>query len=121
MLFPDLHTESIDGWNGQINAFDDRITNGHAIRVIQSVVCEDMKVNRAELLSKRRQKSLTLPRHIGMWLCRQLTSYTLTTIGDHWGRRDHTTVMHACKKVDELLDESPEVNAITSALIRRLT
>ena len=54
----------------------------------------------SDLLSAKR--NLTLPRHIAMSIAKQLTSHSLPTIGDAFGGRDHTTVLHACKKIVEL-------------------
>ncbi len=56
-----------------------------------------MKVT--DLLSRRRQKSIALPRQIGMWLARNHTRYSLQEIGGYFGGRDHTTVMHAVKTI----------------------
>ena len=56
----------------------------------------------AEMFSPRRARSVARPRQIAMYLCKQLTSRSLPEIGRKFGNRDHTTVMHAVRKVDEL-------------------
>ena len=55
----------------------------------------------ADLLSKRRHKSITVPRQVGMWLSRKHTRFSLEEIGGYFGGRDHTTVMHAIKSIDQ--------------------
>ena len=60
----------------------------------------------ADLLSKRRHKSITVPRQVGMWLSRKHTRFSLEEIGGYFGGRDHTTVMHAIKSIDKKRDEN---------------
>ncbi|WP_425324466.1 chromosomal replication initiator protein DnaA, partial [Legionella birminghamensis] len=77
------------------------------IENIQKTVAEYYKVKVADLLSKRRSRSIARPRQMAMALAKELTNHSLPEIGDHFGGRDHTTVLHACRKVKELLqDES---------------
>ncbi len=71
---------------------------------IQKTVAEYYKIRVADLLSKRRSRSITRPRQMAMALAKELTSHSLPEIGDAFGGRDHTTVMHACRKVRELRD-----------------
>ena len=73
------------------------------IENIQKTVAEYYKVKVAELLSKRRSRSIARPRQIAMALSKELTNHSLPEIGDHFGGRDHTTVIHACRKVKELV------------------
>lgn len=72
------------------------------IENIQKTVAEYYKVKVADLLSKRRSRSITRPRQMAMSLAKELTNHSLPEIGDHFGGRDHTTVIHACKKIREL-------------------
>ncbi len=58
----------------------------------------------ADLLSKRRSRSIARPRQVAMALAKELTSHSLPEIGDAFGGRDHTTVLHACKRIKELRD-----------------
>ncbi len=78
-------------------------------------------VRLAELLSKRRNKSIARPRQIGMWLARKYTRYSLVEIGSYFGGRDHTTVMHAIKTVDERRSEDANLDREVSGIEDRLT
>jgi chromosomal replication initiator protein len=69
---------------------------------IQQVVAEYFGLKISELKSKRRHRSITLPRQIAMYLCRELTDATLPEIGRSFGGRDHTTVIHSCTKITVL-------------------
>lgn len=73
------------------------------IENIQKTVAEYYKVKVADLLSKRRSRSIARPRQMAMALAKELTNHSLPEIGDHFGGRDHTTVIHACRKVKELV------------------
>ena len=73
------------------------------IENIQKTVAEYYKVKVADLLSKRRSRSIARPRQMAMALSKELTNHSLPEIGDHFGGRDHTTVIHACRKVKELV------------------
>lgn len=75
------------------------------IENIQKTVAEYYKVKVADLLAKRRSRSIARPRQMAMALSKELTSHSLPEIGDHYGGRDHTTVIHACRKVKELIQE----------------
>ena len=69
------------------------------IQDIVDTVTGYYSVRLSDLLSKRRHKSIALPRQICMWLAREHTRYSLQEIGGYFGGRDHTTVMHSCKKI----------------------
>ena len=69
---------------------------------IQKTVAEYYKIRIADLLSKRRSRSIARPRQVAMALAKELTNYSLPEIGDAFGGRDHTTVLHACRRVKEL-------------------
>lgn len=73
------------------------------IENIQKTIAEYYKVKVADLLSKRRNRSIARPRQMAMALAKELTNYSLPEIGDYFGGRDHTTVIHACRKVKELI------------------
>ena len=73
------------------------------IENIQKTAAEYYKVKVADLLSKRRSRSIARPRQMAMALAKELTNHSLPEIGDHFGGRDHTTVIHACRKVKELI------------------
>jgi chromosomal replication initiator protein len=72
------------------------------IENIQKTVAEYFKIRVADLLSKRRSRSIARPRQVAMALARELTNHSLPEIGDAFGGRDHTTVMHACDRVKDL-------------------
>ena len=69
---------------------------------IQKTVASYYKIRMSELLSAKRNRSLARPRQLAMSLAKELTSHSLPEIGDAFGGRDHTTVLHACKKITEL-------------------
>lgn len=79
------------------------------IENIQKTTAEYFKIRVAELLSKRRSRSVTRPRQIAMALSKELTNHSLPEIGDAFGGRDHTTVLHACRKIAELRAMDPKI------------
>jgi chromosomal replication initiator protein len=72
------------------------------IENIQKITAEYYKIRVSELVSKRRNRSVARPRQIAMALTKELTNHSLPEIGDAFGGRDHTTVLHACRKISEL-------------------
>ncbi len=80
------------------------------IENIQKTVAEYYKIRVSDLLSKRRSRSVTRPRQIAMALAKELTNHSLPEIGDAFGGRDHTTVLHACRKVVDLRRGEQRVN-----------
>ena len=72
-----------------------------SIEMIQKEVAEFFKVTVADLRSKKRHKTIVLPRQIAMYLARQLTNMSLPEIGNTFGGKDHTTVLHSCKKIEK--------------------
>ena len=91
------------------------------IENIQKTVADYFKVRVADLLSQRRNRSVARPRQIAMALAKELTQHSLPEIGDAFGGRDHTTVLHACRKVKELKDSEPRTREDYSNLLRTLT
>jgi len=91
------------------------------IENIQKTVADYYKVRTADLLSKRRTRSLARPRQVAMALAKELTTHSLPEIGDAFGGRDHTTVLHACKRIKELRDSEQRVKEDYSNLLRTLT
>ncbi len=92
-----------------------------SISNIQRVVGEYYKVKVAEFTSKRRSRSVARPRQIAMALSKELTNHSLPEIGDAFGGRDHTTVLHACRKVKQLCDSDAELQQDWKNLQRLLT
>jgi chromosomal replication initiator protein len=90
------------------------------IENIQKTVAEYYKIRIAELLSKRRSRSIARPRQVAMALAKELTNHSLPEIGDAFGGRDHTTVLHACKRVKELRESDRRVGEDYSNLLRTL-
>lgn len=88
---------------------------------IQRTVAEYYKIKVADILSKRRSRSVARPRQIAMALSKELTSHSLPEIGDAYGGRDHTTVLHACRKVKELVETDNEIKSDYKNLLRSLT
>ena len=87
---------------------------------IQKTVAEYYNIRISDLLSKRRNRSITRPRQIAMAITRELTSHSLPEIGDSFGGRDHTTVIHACKKAASLKESSNRIKADYENIIRAL-
>jgi chromosomal replication initiator protein len=76
---------------------------------IQKIVCEYFKIRKADINSKKRTRVLVRPRQLAMYLSKELTNHSLPEIGDFFGGRDHTTVLHAQRKIKELLVEDARV------------
>jgi chromosomal replication initiator protein len=76
---------------------------------IQRTVAEYYKIKLSELLSKRRSRSIARPRQVAMALAKELTNHSLPEIGDAFGGRDHTTVIHACRKIKELIETTLDI------------
>ena len=88
---------------------------------IQKTVADYYKLRMSDLLSKKRNRSLARPRQVAMALSKELTNHSLPEIGDAFGGRDHTTVLHACRKVEELREMNPEIKDDYRNLRRILT
>jgi chromosomal replication initiator protein len=88
---------------------------------IQKTVADYYKVRVADLLSQRRNRSIARPRQVAMTLAKELTQHSLPEIGDAFGGRDHTTVMHACKRIKELQETDQRMREDYSNLLRTLT
>ena len=91
------------------------------IENIQKTVAEYYKLRVADMVSKRRTRSIARPRQISMALAKELTNHSLPEIGDAFGGRDHTTVMHACRKVAELRENNATINEEYAILLRSLS
>ncbi|MCH1931772.1 chromosomal replication initiator protein DnaA [Shewanella acanthi] len=88
---------------------------------IQKTVAEYYKIKMADMLSKRRSRSVARPRQVAMALAKELTNQSLPEIGDAFGGRDHTTVLHACRKIAQLREESHDIKEDYANLIRTLS
>lgn len=88
---------------------------------IQKTVAEYFKIRVSDLLSARRSRSITRPRQIAMSLAKELTNHSLPEIGDAFGGRDHTTVLHACRKIVSLRESDQRINDDYVNLLRGLS
>lgn len=88
---------------------------------IQRVVAEYYKIKVSDILSKRRSRSVARPRQVAMSLAKELTNHSLPEIGEAFGGRDHTTVLHACRKIKELREEDADIREDWKNLQRSLT
>ncbi len=77
-------------------------------------------LKQADLLSERRQRAIARPRQTAMWLCKLLTTRSLPDIGRRFGGRDHTTVLHAVRRIEELKAVDAPLSADVEALTRKL-
>ncbi len=91
------------------------------IENIQKTVCEYYKLRLSELLSRRRTRSIARPRQMAMTLAKELTQHSLPEIGDTFGGRDHTTVIHACRRIEELCETDGRLREDKAKLLRLLT
>ena len=90
------------------------------IENIQKTVAEYYKIRIADLLSKRRSRSIARPRQVAMALAKELTNHSLPEIGDAFGGRDHTTVLHACRRIKELRETERRIGEDYLNLLRTL-
>ncbi len=92
-----------------------------SVENIQKTTAEYYNIKLSDLLSKRRSRSVARPRQMAMFLAKELTNYSLPEIGESFGGRDHTTVIHACKKIRELRDFNLDIEEDYTKLLRVLT
>lgn len=91
------------------------------IENIQKTVADYYKIKVSDILSKRRSRSIARPRQLAMALSKELTNRSLPEIGNAFGGRDHTTVLHACRKIQQLREESHDIKEDYKNLIRTLS
>ena len=99
-------------------ALQDRLVS---IENIQKTVADYFKIRVADLLSKRRSRSIARPRQIAMTLAKELTNHSLPEIGDAFGGRDHTTVLHGCRRIASLREVEGRIDEDYRNLLRTLT
>jgi len=90
------------------------------IEMIQRFVADHFKLKVAELKSDKRLKSLVVPRQIAIYLCREMTKASYPEIGDKFGGKDHSTVIHSVKKVEKLLTQNFELKSTLETLRKEL-
>jgi chromosomal replication initiator protein len=91
------------------------------IENIQKTVAEYYKLRVADLLSRRRTRTIARPRQMAMALSKELTEHSLPEIGEAFGGRDHTTVLHACRRIEELCETDGRLREDRAKLVRLLT
>ncbi|MGA9853136.1 MAG: chromosomal replication initiator protein DnaA [Gammaproteobacteria bacterium] len=110
--------ENTREWLKDILARQDRLVT---LDNIQKTVADYFQVRVSDMLSKKRSRSIARPRQVAMSLAKGLTTHSLPEIGEAFGGRDHTTVLHACRKVQELRGLDPRFEEDYQALVRTLT
>jgi chromosomal replication initiator protein len=90
------------------------------IEQVQTAVCEWFSLSQADLRGDKRPQSIAYPRHIAMYLCRELTDQSLPKIGAKFGGRDHSTVMHGVRRIGDLIREDREVFNVVQELTARI-
>lgn len=106
----------------QVTLSDSRYAKGMRLTVdkIQRTVAEEFSITHNDMTSKRRARDIARPRQVAMYLCKKLTKRSLPDIGRRFGGRDHTTVMHAVKRIDQLRAEDPVLDGRVKALEAKL-
>ena len=87
---------------------------------IQKTVAEHYQLKQADLISERRARAVARPRQVAMWLAKQITTRSLPDIGRRFGGRDHTTVLHAVRRIESLKAEDPAIARDVDVLLRKL-
>jgi chromosomal replication initiator protein len=91
------------------------------IENIQKTVADYYKIRLGDLHSKKRTRSIARPRQVAMALAKELTNHSLPEIGNSFGGRDHTTVLHGCRKIEELRESNRDIREDYNNLLRLLT
>jgi chromosomal replication initiator protein len=91
-----------------------------SVEDIQKAVCSHFRLSNSELLSKDRHKSVAFARQVAMYVCRQRLKSSFPELGRAFGNRDHTTVMSAVRRVEQLRQKDPQVNAHLEAIEQKL-
>lgn len=91
------------------DTFPERSIKPISISTIQQEVCKFYQISKADLVGDKRSQAIAFPRQVAMYLCRELTDYSLPKIGGEFGGRDHTTVMYANSKIQRLINEQRDV------------
>lgn len=100
--------------------FQEELASQVTIEDIQRLICDFYHITMADLLGKKRPAAIAFPRQVGMYLCRILTQSSLEEIGIAFGGRDHGTVIHACKTVENILQQEPTTQRTLQFLQQKL-
>jgi chromosomal replication initiator protein len=92
-----------------------------SIEYIQEVISKYFGIDIKDLKSSKKSNDIVFPRQIAMYLCRTMANASFPKIGDEFGRRDHTTVMHAYKKIDKEMKTNPNTKLIVDNVKKNLT
>ncbi|EGD47678.1 chromosomal replication initiator protein DnaA [Ruminiclostridium papyrosolvens DSM 2782] len=118
-------TENIMNVDMAVEALKDMLNNSKAViinsKTIQEAVSRYFHLKTDELKSKKRSRDVSFPRQIAMHLCREMTDMSLPKIGDEFGGRDHTTVIHACEKINHDLENSAELRRTVEDIKKNIT
>ena len=90
------------------------------IDLIQRKVAEYFEIRPSDMAAKRRSKNVVYPRHIAMYLSRELTTFSFPEIGDQFGGRDHTTVLHGCEKIRKDIRKDQKVKSLVDKLVMEI-
>ncbi|MBN1902368.1 chromosomal replication initiator protein DnaA [Candidatus Sumerlaeota bacterium] len=91
-----------------------------SIAAIQNCVCEYFDIKLADMIGHNRNKKFSMPRHIAQYLCRKMTGKSLPDIAVHFGGRDHTSVLHACRKIENNLKEDHNLETMINYLTKNV-
>lgn len=123
MAFASLNNLPID-MTTATEALKDLFPNGKPHQVtlehVQATICAHFKLKHEELIAKKRTRNVVFPRQIAMYLCRELTESSLPQIGQVFGGRDHTTVLHSYEKISRERNEDTKLNNTINELIKRI-
>ena len=103
------------------NVYPTQRTTIITLELIQKLICAYFNVTTEDIMSKKRTKEIAFPRQVAMYLCREMTDSSLPQIGECFGGRDHTTVLHAYKTIEEAKKNDRKLNASIQELIQRLS
>ena len=90
------------------------------VESIQKTICDYFNIRLGDLKSKRRTKNIALPRQVAMYLCRKYTAMSFPVIGDQFGGRDHSTVIHASKTIERRMKEDANMQATMEHLEKNI-
>ena len=111
---------NIDTARAVISAFDGRPARTIQVSEILEVVSKHYSVKLADIISRKRSRSISRPRQVGMYLARKLTPLSLEEVGVHFGGRDHSTVLHAERVIDVTRQKDKETSEILAHLTKQL-
>ena len=108
-----------------VEALKDQLTDKSVfksdIHRIQRVVCDYYKISIEDLKGKKRSQEINYPRQVAIYLCRKLTNESFPKIGTYFGGRDHSTIISACKRIEQDLQEKDQVRIVISELKKQLS